>query len=187
MVNVIVTGNAVCLKSHFPFAVEPCLHDHLSIFARHKSARLTNAAQPYRENKHNSSRNIRDAMPDLLKRPGRHSDIVVLKYYRDSMDTYEDVLQVVEEIWSARRSSFLPKADPENDDEEVDIDFAIHLGMTTAVPEFRAENHHKISHRLPSSPSKATKTSSQPRNPYPKSQNSANQNRSVSTTPYAPL
>ena len=144
MVNVIVTGNAVCLKSHLSFTLEPSLLELLSLFARHKSARLTNAAQPYRENKHNTSRDIRDAVPSLINRPGRHSDIVVLKYHRDSLDTYEDVLHMVGEIWNARRSSFLPKVDPDNEDEEVDIDFAVHLGMTTAVPEFRAE---KIAYR----------------------------------------
>ncbi|KAL8791933.1 MAG: hypothetical protein Q9195_005509 [Heterodermia aff. obscurata] len=93
---------------------------------------------PYRENKHNTSRDIRDALPSLIKRPG-HNDIVVLKYRRDSLDTYKDVLQMMEEMWKARRSSFLPKADSGHEDEEVDIGFAVHLGMTTAVPEFRAE------------------------------------------------
>ena len=46
---------------------------------------------------------------------------------------------MAEEIWNARRSSFLPEADPGCEDEEVDITFTIHLGMTTAVAEFRAE------------------------------------------------
>ena len=51
---------------------------------------------------------------------------------------------MIREIWNARRSSFLPKAGSGDEDKKVDIDFAIHLGMTTAVPEFRAE---KIAYR----------------------------------------
>lgn len=86
---------------------------------------------------------IRDALPDLIKRPGQ-ADIVVLKYFRDSLDTYNDVHQMVEEVWDARRSSFLPQPDQGGENEHIDITFALHLGMTTPVPEFRAEN---IAHR----------------------------------------
>ncbi|KAL8902572.1 MAG: hypothetical protein Q9207_004573 [Kuettlingeria erythrocarpa] len=87
---------------------------------------------------------IRDAIPSLIKRPG-HADIVVLRYYRDSLDTYDDILNMVAEIWNAKRSSFLPKPDEESEEEQrIDIAFALHLGMTTAVPEFRAE---KIAYR----------------------------------------
>ena len=86
---------------------------------------------------------IRDAIPSLIKRPG-HDDIVVLKFFRDSLDTYEDILLMVEEVWNAKRSSFLPKAGQNCEDEQVDISVALHIGMTTAVPEFRAE---KIAYR----------------------------------------
>lgn len=51
---------------------------------------------------------------------------------------------MVEELWTARRSSFLPEPSPGHEDEVVDFAFGLHLGMTTAVPEFRAE---KISYR----------------------------------------
>ncbi|KAI0192522.1 hypothetical protein F4808DRAFT_475482 [Astrocystis sublimbata] len=108
---------------------------------------------PYRENKHNTSRMIRDATPSLITRPGKQ-DIVVLKYRRDSLDVYADVLEMAEEVWAARRSSFLPPHRPDtlrsresadgNEDEIVDLAFGVHLGMTTAVPGFRAE---KIAYR----------------------------------------
>lgn len=86
---------------------------------------------------------IRDAIPTLIQRPG-HDDIVVLEYHRDSLDTYTDVLEMVTELWNAKRSSFVPKADKDDEDKKIDIAFALHLGMTTAVSEFRAE---KISYR----------------------------------------
>lgn len=75
--------------------------------------------------------------------PG-HADLVVLKHFRDSPDTYEDILQMVEENWNAQRSSIMPKASQDDEDEKIDIACALHLGMTTAVPEFRAE---KIAYR----------------------------------------
>ncbi|QLI71263.1 uncharacterized protein G6M90_00g069810 [Metarhizium brunneum] len=77
---------------------------------------------PYKENKYNSSRVIRDATPSLISRLGK-PDIVVLKYH--SLD---------------RSTIFLP-SEPSHDqeDEVVDFAFGLHLGMTTAVPEFQAE------------------------------------------------
>ncbi|KAL8953435.1 MAG: hypothetical protein Q9222_000709 [Ikaeria aurantiellina] len=99
---------------------------------------------PYRENNHNTSRTIRDAIPRLIKRPG-HADIAIWKYHRDSLDTYKNILKMVEEIWNAKHSSFLPKAGPEdNEDDEVDITFVLYIRITTAVPEFRAK---KVTYR----------------------------------------
>lgn len=46
---------------------------------------------------------------------------------------------MIEEVWTARRSSFLPEPSHDQEDEVVDFSFGLHLGMTTAVPEFRAE------------------------------------------------
>ena len=46
---------------------------------------------------------------------------------------------MVREIWNSKRSCFLPKADQSQENEDVDIAFTLHLGMTTKVPEFRAE------------------------------------------------
>jgi hypothetical protein len=91
-----------------------------------------------RENKHNTSRTIRDALPSVIRRSGK-PDIIVLKFHRDSLDTYTDVLKVVEEAWQARRSSFSPEPEPGHENDLVDFAFALHLGMTTAIPEFRAE------------------------------------------------
>lgn len=86
---------------------------------------------------------IRDATPSLISRHGK-PDIVVLKYHRDSLDIYEDVLKMIEEVWTARRSSFLPEPNPGHEDEVIDFAFGLHLGMTTAIPEFRAE---KVAYR----------------------------------------
>lgn len=77
-------------------------------------------------------------MPCIIKRPGK-SDIIVLKYFRDSLDEYEDILQMVGEIWDAQRSSFLPAPSTGHEEDHVDIAFSLHLGMTTPVPEFRVE------------------------------------------------
>ncbi|KAJ8124261.1 hypothetical protein O1611_g9380 [Lasiodiplodia mahajangana] len=98
---------------------------------------------PYRENTHNTSRMIRDALPPIISRPGQ-PDIVVLKFRQDSLDVYKDILKMVKEVWTAKRTSFLPEPSPDHEDEVVDFAFGLHLGMTTAVPEFRAE---KIAHR----------------------------------------
>ena len=52
---------------------------------------------------------------------------------------------MVAEIWDSKRSTFLlPKADKDQENEEIDIAFSLHLGMTTKVPEFRAE---KVAYR----------------------------------------
>lgn len=45
------------------------------------------------------------------------------------MDTYDDVRRVSREIWSGRRSFFLPSAKQEEQDSKLDIDFIVHLGM----------------------------------------------------------
>ncbi|KJK82408.1 hypothetical protein H634G_02602 [Metarhizium anisopliae BRIP 53293] len=97
----------------------------------------------YRENTYNTSRMIRDATPSLSSRPGK-PDIVVLKYHRNSLDIYEYILKMIEEVWTSRRSSFLPEPRPNQEEEVVDFAFGLHLGMTIAVPEFRDE---KIAYR----------------------------------------
>lgn len=98
---------------------------------------------PYRENKHNTSRMIRDAAPNRIHRSGK-PDIVVLKHHPDSLDVYAEVLKMVEQVWEARRSSFLPAPSAGQENDVVDFAFGVHMGMTTAVPEFRAE---KIAYR----------------------------------------
>ena len=103
------------------------------------------ARQPYRKNKQNASQLIRATMPDLIQRPDR-PEIVVLHYHRDSLDTHEDVLEVVSEVWRAHRSSFLSKTDDDDGGKQniVDITLVLHLSMTTAMPEFRVK---KIAYR----------------------------------------
>jgi hypothetical protein len=46
-----------------------------------------------------------------------------------TVDTYDDVRRVSKEIWGGRRSLFLPKLKPGEEDGEIDIDFIVHLGM----------------------------------------------------------
>ncbi|KAK8041544.1 pyroglutamyl peptidase type I [Apiospora phragmitis] len=50
-------------------------------------------------------------------------------YARDTRDTYEDVRRVSREIWGGARSLFLPEAQSEEDEHQVEIDFILHLGM----------------------------------------------------------
>ncbi len=86
------------------------------------------ALQPFREYKFNTSQLVRDALPDLIKRSDQ-KDIRILKYYRDTLDTYADVRNVSKDIWSGRRSAFLPPSQDSRDEELVRVDCILHLGM----------------------------------------------------------
>lgn len=85
-------------------------------------------SRPFLDWDFNSSLLVHDALPDLIKRPGKR-DVVIRKYKRVTVDTYDDVRQVSKDIWSGRRSFFLPKPKQEDEDSHVDIDFIVHLGM----------------------------------------------------------
>ena len=84
-------------------------------------------SQPFLEYNFNTSQLVRDALPDVIERPGKKK-IRVLKYYRDTLDTYTDVRFVSNDIWGGNRSRFLPAAQP-GEEEHVDVDFILHLGM----------------------------------------------------------
>lgn len=76
----------------------------------------------------NTSQLVRDALPDVIERPGKKS-IRILKYHRDTLDTYDDVRFVSNDIWGGKRSRFLPAPQPGEKEEHVDVDFILHLGM----------------------------------------------------------
>jgi pyrrolidone-carboxylate peptidase len=83
---------------------------------------------PFMEYDFNTSQLVRDALPDVIERPGKRS-IRILKYHRDTLDTYEDVRFVSNDIWGGKRSRFLPAPQPGEKEEHVDVDFILHLGM----------------------------------------------------------
>ncbi|UKZ61611.1 uncharacterized protein TrAtP1_002871 [Trichoderma atroviride] len=56
-------------------------------------------------------------------------EIRIFKYFRDTWDTYDDVRYVSRDIWSGKRSLFLPKPEPNDEEEYVNVDFILHLGM----------------------------------------------------------
>ncbi|KAM7214562.1 hypothetical protein V8F06_010044 [Rhypophila decipiens] len=60
---------------------------------------------PFMEYPFNTSQLVRDALPDVIQRPGKR-DIRILKYYRDTLDTCDDA-----------------------EDQHVDIDLILHMGM----------------------------------------------------------
>jgi hypothetical protein len=79
----------------------------------------------------NTSLLVRNALPLLIHRPNK-PDIAIHKYARTTHDTYTDVRRVSKEIWSGggQRSLFLPELGVgEEDDNTLDIDFILHLGM----------------------------------------------------------
>lgn len=76
----------------------------------------------------NTSQLVRDALPDVIERPGK-KNIRILKYYRDTLDTYTDVRFVSNDIWGGKRSRFLPAPRSGEKEEHVDVDFILHLGM----------------------------------------------------------
>jgi hypothetical protein len=77
---------------------------------------------------YNTSQLVRDALPDIITRPGQ-KNIQIFKYFRDTLDTYDDVRYVSRDIWSGKRSLFLPKPEPDDKEEHVNVDFILHLGM----------------------------------------------------------
>lgn len=76
----------------------------------------------------NTSQLVRDALPDIITRSNKRN-IRILKYFRDTLDTYDDVRHVSRDIWSGKRSLFLPKPEPNDKEEHVNVDFILHLGM----------------------------------------------------------
>ncbi|KAH6839441.1 hypothetical protein B0I37DRAFT_234467 [Chaetomium sp. MPI-CAGE-AT-0009] len=83
---------------------------------------------PFLEYDFNTSQLVRDALPNVIERAGK-KDIRILKYYRDTLDTYTDVRFVSNDIWGGKRSRFLPAPQPGEGEEHVDVDFILHLGM----------------------------------------------------------
>lgn len=109
--NVVVTGNPLSTRIDW-WALETTL----------------TLTQPFMEYDYNTSQLVRDALPDIIARPNQ-KDIRIFKYFRDTLDTYEDVRKVSREIWSGKRSLFLPKPEPHDKEEHVNVDFILHLGM----------------------------------------------------------
>ncbi|KAI0104337.1 hypothetical protein GGR51DRAFT_561147 [Nemania sp. FL0031] len=83
---------------------------------------------PFMEYDFNTSQLVRDTLPYIVSRPNK-KDIRILKYFRDTLDTYDDVRSVSNDIWSGKRSLFLPKPQPGDNEEVVNIDAILHLGM----------------------------------------------------------
>lgn len=77
---------------------------------------------------YNTSQLVRDALPHIITRSNQ-KDIRIFKYFRDTLDTYDDVRYVSRDIWSGKRSLFLPKPEPNDKEEHIDVDFILHLGM----------------------------------------------------------
>lgn len=81
---------------------------------------------------------VRDALPNIISRTGGQKDIRIWKYYRDTLDTYDDVRRVSREIWTGEISSFTEVSETElaasspqkkKSTGHVDIDLILHLGM----------------------------------------------------------
>jgi hypothetical protein len=89
--------------------------------------RLIQLLQPFWQFPYNTSTLVRDALPEVIQRPGK-KDIRILKYARVTRDTFEDVRRVSKDIWSGQRSLFLPELQP-GEDGIVDVSFILHLGM----------------------------------------------------------
>ncbi|KAK8127092.1 pyroglutamyl-peptidase [Apiospora kogelbergensis] len=84
--------------------------------------------RPFMKYNFNTSQLVRDALPNIITRPDKR-DIRILKYARDTHDTYEDVRRVSHDIWDGERPLFLPKPGPGEDERHVEIDAVLHLGM----------------------------------------------------------
>ncbi|KAK4083822.1 uncharacterized protein Triagg1_1484 [Trichoderma aggressivum f. europaeum] len=83
---------------------------------------------PFMEYNYNTSQLVRDALPHMIT-GSNQKDIRIFKYFRDTLDTYDDVRYVSRDMWSGRRSLFLPEPEPIENEEHVDVDFILHLGM----------------------------------------------------------
>lgn len=84
--------------------------------------------QPFMEYEYNTSQLVRDALPNIIIRSNKR-DVRIFKYFRDTLDTYDDVRHVSRDIWTGKRSLFLPKPEPGDKEEHVNVDFILHLGM----------------------------------------------------------
>ncbi|OBT60956.1 hypothetical protein VE03_09762 [Pseudogymnoascus sp. 23342-1-I1] len=83
---------------------------------------------PFMEYDFNTSQLVRDALPDVIQRPEK-KDIRILKYARDTRDTYEDVRRVSKDIWGGQRTMFSRMPGLEEKEGHVDVDLILHLGM----------------------------------------------------------
>ncbi|KAJ5959312.1 uncharacterized protein N7479_006462 [Penicillium vulpinum] len=94
--------------------------------------------RPFLEYPVNTSQLVRDALPDAIDRPNKPI-IRILKYDRDTIDTYADVRQVSREIWGGNSSFFRPPVHTDGSsssgngssqsNDHVEIDLILHLGM----------------------------------------------------------
>ncbi|KGO37975.1 hypothetical protein PEX1_074730 [Penicillium expansum] len=88
--------------------------------------------RPFLEYPVNTSQLVRDALPDAIDRPNKPI-IRILKYDRDTLDTYADVRRVSREIWGGSSSLFRKPVHTDGSssqgNDHVDIDLILHLGM----------------------------------------------------------
>ncbi|PNP46414.1 hypothetical protein THARTR1_10736 [Trichoderma harzianum] len=107
---------------------------------------------PFMEYDYNTSQLVRDALPHIIKRSNQ-KDIRIFKDFRDTLDTYDDVRYVSRDIWSGRRLLFLPKPEPNDKEEHIDVHFILHLGMIALgwdSNQFRFETMaHRDGYNLP--------------------------------------
>ncbi len=71
---------------------------------------------------------VRDRIPDRMTRKGK-LPINILRYPHDIHCAYEDVLALIPELWSGKRSVYQPDS-PSG--KEMPIDLMIHIGMNSA-------------------------------------------------------
>lgn len=89
----------------------------------------------------NTSLMVRDALPEAMEQTNKRK-IKIFKYARVTRDAYEDVRRVSKEIWSGQRALFLPRPEPNDTEEKVEISVILHLGMVAlgwAPDQFRFE------------------------------------------------
>lgn len=110
--NVVVTGAAVCKNN----ACDP------------DTVWKADRVQPFKEWSYNTSAMVRDAIPDQITRKGK-LPINILKYPHNIGCIYADVLALIPELWSGKRSVYQPHAASED---EIAIDLMIHIGMNSA-------------------------------------------------------
>ncbi|KAM0445954.1 hypothetical protein ACHAO4_009541 [Trichoderma viride] len=107
---------------------------------------------PFMEYDYNTSQLVRDVLPDVIT-SSNQKKIRIFKYFRDTLDTFDDVRYVSRDIWSGKRSLFLPKPEPNDKEEHVNVDFILHLGMIALgwdPNQFRFETiAHRDGYNLP--------------------------------------
>ncbi|KAJ5701381.1 hypothetical protein N7488_008929 [Penicillium malachiteum] len=85
--------------------------------------------RPFMEYNWNTSQLVRDALPDFIKTP-HNKTIRILKYVRDTCDTYEDVRQVSKDIWRGDSSLFDTSSHVGSEPKRyIDVDLILHRGM----------------------------------------------------------